>query len=66
MTDIDPRLGYKFFQMRLHRVDGLHAVVDVKDLPAALQFAQNGLPHQARGIRPYMRDDGQTFLGRRI
>ena len=43
--------GTSLFQVAAHGVDGLHAVVDEEDLPAALQLAQDGLAHQASANR---------------
>ncbi len=53
-------------EMHLHRFDGLYAVMHKEDLTTALEFAQNGLPHQLGRIRPHMRDDGQALLRRRV
>ena len=49
--------GTKLLQVVLHSLDGLHPVVDKKDLPAALQFARNRLARQARLLRTHMGDN---------
>ncbi len=66
MTHIHPRFRHQFLQVCLHRVDRVDAVVDKEDLPAAFQFAQDRLSHQPRRIRSHVRDDRQSFLGRRV
>ena len=48
MTNIHARFGDKFVEMRLHRVNCIHTVVDKENLSAAFEFAQNGLPHKSR------------------
>ena len=66
VTNIHARLGDKFVEMRLHRVNRVHAVVDEEDLSAAFEFAQNGLPHKSRRIWSDMRHNRQAFFGRCI
>ena len=44
----EARLGHKLLQLRSELLDGLHAVMHEEDLPAALQLAQDDLPHQLR------------------
>ena len=42
-------LGHQLLEELLHRVDGLHAVVDEEDLPAALHLAHDGLLDRPAG-----------------
>ena len=56
----------KLFDMGAHGVNGVHAVMDEEYLPAALQFAQDGLSHQFRCVRPDMCDDRQTLFRRGV
>ncbi len=66
MPNANARLRNELLQVQFHRVDGLHAVVDKEDLPAALQFAQDGLAYQFGRIRPDVRHHRQAFFGRGV
>jgi len=62
----DARFGHQAGEVRLHGVDGLHAVVHKKDLSAAIHLPHDGLTRDARGVRPDVGDDGQSFRRRGV
>ena len=64
VAHIHMRFGHELIEMRLHRIDGVDAIMHEENLSTAFEFAQDGLPHQLRRIGANVRDDGQTFLGR--
>jgi len=66
VSDADARLWHQLIEVARHGIDGLHSVVDEKDLPAALELAQHGLARQARRVGANMGDDGQAFLRRSV
>ncbi len=45
VTHADTRFGDEFLQVHSHGVNGLNAIVDEKNLPAAFHFTQHRLPH---------------------
>ena len=66
MADRDAGLGHDLAEPAGHRFDVVDAIVDEKDLPAAVQFAQDGVADQL-GVET--RDagfDGQPVVGRRF
>jgi hypothetical protein len=66
MADADARFGDKGGQRFPDRTDRLHPVMEVKNLSAPLDLAQDRLAHQFFAVRADARDDRHPLLGRRI
>ena len=60
----DSRFGHQPLQPRIHHFDGLHAVVQHIYLPAAPQFAHDGVAHQPIGIFHHVGLHGIALLRR--
>ena len=56
--------GQQFFQFGAAVLDRFHLVVQEVNLPAALEFAQHGLPNHAIAFGAHKGLDGQAALGR--
>jgi len=66
MRDADPGFRHQLGKVVVHRRDGLHAVVNVKNLAAAVQFPNDRLAYQFGVVRPHVRDHRQAFLRRGV
>lgn len=61
MPDDEARLWHEAAQLLGDRLDGQDAIVQVVDLPAAIQLAQDGVAHQLLIISADVRDDRQAL-----
>ena len=66
MCHSDACLGHQLLQPRGDGVDGLHAIVDIEDLPAAFEFAEDGAARHVGVVGTDVRGDGQPLLRRRF
>ena len=64
VADFDSRLRHQLAQTLPHEVDALDAVVQVENLPAAVQLAQDRRAHDLVLVRGDDRFDGQSLLRR--
>ncbi len=64
MSDAHSGIGFQAVNSAGHRMDGLHPVVDQKNLPSSIHLPMDGLTQDLVGPGEDVGDDGHPIPGR--